>query len=398
MTSRILYLATADARGHLMRAQLLVHALREARARVDVLTTSDAGRDFLSRFGIDAAVLSRHYAVQFDAQQNMLRRQTNRNVAHYVVRPTRMGRDMMRLNAAFRQADLVINDSFHPALLFMGALPPWRRKVVHVYGGSLRRALTANFEGQLPGALARAFGRFVAWQIDSARCGIEHDFASEIHETAQSARALRYQLPTPVPVVQVIPASNEPVRAVAAIYLNPHFQDVALARALCNGLHASGFAQHRVGEGYAGLDGWLDVDPDWVTRAANAQLIVSAPGMAALSIAHVYQQPILLVLTDQPEQAANAARAAQLRLTHRVVMWHGDATQFQQQVQQAATELMRTPGTPAQTAAGQTRARARIDAWTTRILGLLDVNHAGYASHAHRPAWRVDAENGAQES
>ena len=32
MMPRIVYLATADARGHLMRAQLLVHALRAAGA------------------------------------------------------------------------------------------------------------------------------------------------------------------------------------------------------------------------------------------------------------------------------------------------------------------------------------------------------------------------------
>lgn len=76
MMPRIVYLATADARGHLMRAQLLVHALRRAGAEVDVLTTSDAGQRFLAGFGIEAAILSRHYAVQFDTRQNMLRRAT----------------------------------------------------------------------------------------------------------------------------------------------------------------------------------------------------------------------------------------------------------------------------------------------------------------------------------
>ena len=86
MMPRIVYLATADARGHLMRAQLLVHALHAAGAQVDVLTTSDAGQAFLAAFDIDAAVLSRHYAVQFDERQNMLRDATDRNVAHYVFR------------------------------------------------------------------------------------------------------------------------------------------------------------------------------------------------------------------------------------------------------------------------------------------------------------------------
>ncbi|ALX12865.1 hypothetical protein P350_15620 [Burkholderia cepacia JBK9] len=366
MMPRIVYLATADARGHLMRAQLLVHALRAAGAQVDVLTTSDAGRAFLAAFDLDAAVLSRHYAVQFDERQNMLRDATDRNVAHYVFRPTRMLRDIVRLRAIVRDADLVINDSFHPALLFMGAVPGWRRRVVHVYGGSLRRALTANFDARLPRVLARAFARIVDWQIDSALGCIEHDFAYDDADDAQRSR-LHCRLPTPVPVVAELPL---PEPAAAAVYLNPHFRDVALADALSAGMRDAGLAAHRVGEGYAGHDGWTGVDADWPTRAAHAPLIVSAPGMAALSIARVYRRPILLVQTDQPEQASNAARAAQLQLAHRVVTWRGDAAAFRQAVGQAASELMRDPGSPAGTLAGREHARARVDAWTSRILAL----------------------------
>ncbi|WP_205169576.1 hypothetical protein [Burkholderia sp. LMG 13014] len=366
MMPRIVYLATADARGHLMRAQLLVHALRAAGAAVDVLTTSDAGQAFLAAFGVDATVLSRHYAVQFDERQNMLRDATDRNVAHYVFRPTRMLRDIARLRAIVRDADLVINDSFHPALLFMGAMPGWRRRIVHVYGGSLRRALTANFDARLPRALARAFARIVDWQIDSARCCIEHDFAYDAADDAQQSH-LHCRLPTPVPVVAERPAS-EP--AAAAVYLNPHFRDIALADALSAGMRDAGLASHRVGEGYAGHDGWTGVDADWATRAAHAPLIVSAPGMAALSIARVYRRPILLVQSDQPEQASNAARAARLHLVHRVVTWRGDAVAFRREVGQAAAELMRHPGPQAGTIAGREHARARVEAWTSRLLAL----------------------------
>ncbi|RQR39215.1 hypothetical protein [Burkholderia sp. Bp9142] len=366
MMPRIVYLATADARGHLMRAQLLVHALRAAGAQVDVLTTSDAGQAFLAAFGIDAAVLSRHYAVQFDARQNMLRDATDRNVAHYVFRPTRMLRDIARLRAIVRDADLVINDSFHPALLFMGAMPGWRRRVVHVYGGSLRRALTTNFDARLPRMLARAFARVVDWQIDSALCCIEHDFAYDAADEVRRSR-MHCRLPTPVQVVAELPAS-EP--AAAAVYLNPHFRDIALADALSAGMRDAGLATHRVGEGYAGHDGWTGVDAGWATRAAHAPLIVSAPGMAALSIARVYHRPILLVQTDQPEQASNAARAARLQLVHRVVTWRGDAAAFRREVGQAAADLMRNPGTQAGTVSGREHARARVDAWTSRLLAL----------------------------
>ncbi|MCA3918550.1 MAG: hypothetical protein IOC37_07570, partial [Burkholderia sp.] len=48
----------------------------------------------------------------------------------------------------------------------------------------------------------------------------------------------------------------------------------------------------------------------------------------------------------------------------------GDAAAFRQAVGQAAIELMRDPGTPAGTLAGREHARARVDAWTSRILAL----------------------------
>ncbi|MFM0289598.1 glycosyltransferase family protein [Paraburkholderia megapolitana] len=365
MTPRIVYLATADARGHLMRAQLLVHALRQDGAQVEVLTTSDAGQRFLAGFGIEAEILSSHYAVQFDSRQNMLRGATNRNVAHYIFRPGRMLRDIARLCRVARHADLIVNDSFHPALLFMGTLPGWRHKVLHVYGGSLKAALLGNFDGVRPRSVGRAFGWIVGRQIEAARSCIEHDFA---YELAATERSSRYRLPTPVPLVGPQPHAEQDG---AAVYLNPHFSDPGLADALCVGIADAGLTSHRVGEGYAGQDGWLAVDPDWASRAAHAQLIVSAPGMAALSIALIYRRPIMLVLTDQPEQATNAARAAQLGLVHRVVTWHGDADDFREQVAHAATELTASGKSAEQTVpAGRERAQARVDAWIARLLAL----------------------------
>ncbi len=363
MSARILYLATADARGHLMRAQLLVHALRAAGAHVEVLTTSEQGQDFLQRFGITAPILSRHYAVQFDSQQNMLRQATNRNVAHYLFRPGRMLRDILQLRRRLRSADLVINDSFHPALLYMGMLPGWRRKVVHVYGASLKVALLNNFAGMWPRQFGRLFGWIVGRQIDAARARIEHDFAYEVDDT--QAPAL-YRLPTPVALAEALP---EALAVGAAVYLNPHFREPGLADALETGLDDAGLDRHLVGEGYAGRSGWLGVDPHWASRAARAQLLVSAPGMAALSIARVYQRPIILVVSDQPEQVSNAARARQLQLLHRVVTWRGDVADFRRQVAEAAQQLSAAAPAPDATL-GNRRAQARIDAWVSRLLGL----------------------------
>ena len=379
MSMRIVYLATADARGHLMRAQLLVHALREAGASVDVLTTSDAGQRFLARFGISSAVLSRRYAVQFDTRQNMLRSRTNWNVAAYVFLPTRLLRDVIRLRHAVRDAVLVINDSFHPALLVMGTMPAWRHKIVHVYGGSLKRALAHNFDGVLPRRLARAFERVVDWQLGSARACIEHDFAYDVDGGLQASS---YRLPTPVSVIPAAPdgtaasaIGTTPART-AAVYLNPHFCDRALAAALSAGLGDAGLQAHKVGEGYAGHDGWLGVDEAWAERAASSALIVSAPGMAALSIALVYGRPIVLLVTDQPEQLANAEQAVQLKLAHRVVRWRGDADAFRREVAHAAAALTDGPVAAQSVEAGRGRARARVEAWTATMLALAEVQPA----------------------
>lgn len=372
MPPRILYLATADARGHLMRAQLLTHALREAGAQVRVLTTSDEGARFLAGFGIDAPVLSRHYAVQFDTQQNMLRRETDRNVALYMFRPERMLRDVWRLRAHFRDADLVVNDSFHPALLLMGWLPLWRRKVVHVYGASLRHALETNFGGRMPGFVARLFGRIVAWQIDRSLARIEHDFA--YGEPRHDERG-RHRLATPVAVVDAVDRGDATQHRVAAVYLNPHFQEPALADGLEQGLADAGVPAHLVGEGYAHRPHWHARDEHWIEAAAHSAFIVSAPGMAALSIAAVYRRPILLLLTDQPEQAINAGRAAQLGLAHRVVVWRGDAPKFARAVAGAAQELLAATADDAvRTADGRQAAIERLQHWVVLLHGLAASN------------------------
>ncbi len=365
MTPRIVYLATADARGHLMRAQLLVHALRDAGAQVDVITTSQAGQRFLAGFGIEASILSQHYAMQFDTRQNMLRRASNRNVVRYMAHPARMLRDLLQLRRALRGSAILVNDSFHPAALFLGMLPVGRRKVVHVYGGSLREAVLSNFDGTTPGRFSRLFRRVVGWQMDAARARLEHDFSYAIPDP-DPASGSDCTLPTPVPLAGPVSLATPDT---AAVYLNPHFRDTSLAQALCEGIADAGLAAYRVGEGYAGNDGWVGVDPDWVSRAAHAGVIVSAPGMAALSVALVYGRPIILVLTEQPEQASNAQRAMQLRIAHRTVTWRGDAHDFRHQVREAASALTSSAPAPA-VASGRVQAQARIDAWTVRLIAL----------------------------
>ena len=156
---------------------------------------------------------------------------------------------------------------------------------MHVYGGSLKVALLSNFEGRLPGFLARSFAAVIGWQSNAARGSSEQDFSCD---QAQKMAPSRYRLPTPVAVAKPLPeAAKKPY---AAVYLNPHFQNKAMADSLCEGLHDAALSMHLVGEGLEGHVHWRGVDKDWVSRAAQSAMIVSAPGMAALSVARIYQR------------------------------------------------------------------------------------------------------------
>jgi hypothetical protein len=91
----------------------------------------------------------------------------------------------------------------------------------------------------------------------------------------------------------------------AAVYLNPHFADPSVAASLEAALSAEGYAMHAVGEGYAARAGWRPYDQSFADVAAAADLLVSAPGMGAVSMARLFGVPFLALLTDQPEQRAN---------------------------------------------------------------------------------------------
>jgi hypothetical protein len=169
------------------------------------------------------------------------------------------------------------------------------------------------------------------------------------------------------------------------VYLNPHFCDRSLAAALVAGLGDAGLQAHKVGEGYAGCDGWRGVDEAWAERAARSALIVSAPGMAALSIALVYGRPIVLLVTDQPEQRTNAEKAILMNLAHRVVRWRGDADAFRREVAHAAAALTDAPASVQRIEAGRQGARERVEAWTAALLALAEAQPV-------QAVWRPTAE------
>lgn len=312
---RILWLAAADARGHLMRAHLMRGLLAREGVRVDVVTTSDEGRAFLAALGTPARVLSREYHVSFDARQNMARRRTEACVARYFARPDGFLRDLATIEAAAREADLVVND-FHPLLL---AAPVFARlRVVHVFGENLWRAIERNFEGRLPRGLERLYAAAMRALRARAFAEVEHSLAAP--EGGLGARLFR--LPPIVPAPRI---GRAEVRAalglaqgerLAAVYLNPHFRDPGLAAALERALAEARFRVHAVGEGYAARPGWLARDARLADAVAAADLFVSTPGMGAVGQACVHGVPLLAIATDQPEQAWNLAALEAARGTH----------------------------------------------------------------------------------
>jgi len=295
-----------------MRCQLLVKALRARGCAIDVMTTSAEGRRFLSAFGVEADILSEHYRVEFDARHNMARRRTEWRLLRYFFSSQRWVRDLPRLAARARGAALVVNDSFHPALLLSplypaGTLPP----VVHIYGNNLRPALEQNFRGRLPQVVARTFQRAMSSCTDRAFARIEHGLSAPPEGCESAPRTFR------VPPVVALPARSRselrgtlgigPGQRLAVAYLNPHFRDPVIAEEVEIAMSKLGLRLYGVGEGYAERPGWRAWDIQLADAVGAADLFVSAPGLGALAQARALGVPLVALVADQPEQAANLA-------------------------------------------------------------------------------------------
>lgn len=310
---RVLWLALADARGHLMRAQLAHGALARRGVSVDVVTTSRAGVEFLAAFGVRAERLSSRFRLEYDEHQNLLRARNEAGMLRYLALGLRA--DRRRLARLAEGADLCVNDSFHPALLFA----PRGCRVVQVYGRHMRRAVEENFAGR----------RFSPAYAAAMRALVERSFACIEHTLGESGRAASvHRLPPllarPRREAAAVRAAlgAGPGRRLAVVYLNPHFRDPRVAEAVERGL--AGWVVHAVGEGYATRPGWRGVDPDLASVVAAADVLVSTPGMGALAQASVFGTPLVALVTDQPEQQRNLAFLDGARFPRAIVPLAGD--------------------------------------------------------------------------
>lgn len=298
---RILWLAVAEARGHLMRATLAQQLLSESGVAVDIVTTSRAGVEFAATFGATADVLPGAYHLVYDGQQNLARMRSRLAAVRYLA--AGCSRDLAELAERARGAQLLVNDSFHPALLVAalgnGVLA---RRVVHLHCENTRLAVEATGGRGPLGLLVRAsmmrarrIEIVVGDAAEHARFG-ESDAGGTIRLPALVA------LPRPRPIVRA-ERGVRPGERFAVVYLNPYFRDPALASAIEDALR--GHRVHAVGEGFAGRPGWIARDPRLADAVAAADVFVSAPGAGAVTMARTFGTPLVAIATDQPEQRKN---------------------------------------------------------------------------------------------
>ena len=307
---RLLWVATADARGHLMRAQLLWHELTRAGAQVEMWTTSASGVEFLDSCGVPARLLSPHYRVEFDSRQNMRALATDWRTAHYLLNPGRLKKDLATLAQRAQGTDLVINDSFHPALLGAPVLERGRRmRVVHVYAHQLRSALENHYVNRLPPRAARLFGSSMARLIARAHGRIQHSVAFLGADQVDGVWRLPPVMARPTLTRAAVRERMGvgPQAKVAAVYLNPHFTAPEVAQGLEDACAQAGLQLYGVAEGYARRRGWTATDPLFSSVVAAADVYLSSPGMGALNQARALGVPFLALLSRQPEQLGNVA-------------------------------------------------------------------------------------------
>jgi len=250
-------------------------------------------------------VLTGGFRIAFDDLHRMSRARTIAGGLRCLLSPSGLKADRRALQKLALGADLIINDSFHPALVLWD---PMATKIVHVHGEHLLEATLAGLDGVLPRRLCARYRRMLTSLLGRAHGRILHTLHSVRGERIDGS----HRLP---PITAPITRTREEVRSslgvepgqkLATIYLNPHFADEAIARALESAVRRQGFALHGVNEAWARRrPGWRATDPCFNEVVHASDLFVSGAGMAALELARRSGVPFLCLEGEQPEQQRN---------------------------------------------------------------------------------------------
>jgi hypothetical protein len=343
----ILWLAVDEARGHLMRAHLVRRLLADHGIAVDIATTSERGRDFLGAFGDPALVLRGEYRLAYDPLHNLEPRGSARALGRYAASPLGLARDLAAVHRWAHAYDLVVDDSFHPALVLGGVSPALGHRLVHVYGQHLPYAVEATFRQRFHRSgptLVRAFRRACA----SAHARVEHTLDLE-RPGDPSGREFR------LPPLIAAPGRSRarvrealgvaPARRLAVVYLNPRFSDPALAHALIEGLERRKLHVHAIGEGLPRSSRWHRWDRRLTDVIAAADVLVAGAGMGALGHVAAFGVPFVALASRQPEQARNLDDLARCARVHAVVDVN-DRPGFPASLDRALVDVVDRPRAP----------------------------------------------------
>ncbi len=302
-----------------MRAHLARRVLAEGATAVDILTTSDAGRSFLAALGSPARVLPSRYRLLYDGRHNLRAEESARLLRRYLVSPRGLVRDVATMRRWSEDYDLVVDDSFHPSLVLGSLDPRWRRRIVHVRGDNLQGAVAQTLRDDVPWggrALAAAFELACA----GAGATVEHTLRPADTPRARAVVRLPPLIASPTRCAAEVRAElGAHDRPLAAVYLNPHFDDRRLAAAIVDALADRGFVVHAVAEGLAPRAPWRAYDPRLTDVIAAADVLVAGPGMGALAHVAAYGVPMLALASRQPEQQRNLATLRSLPVASAVV-------------------------------------------------------------------------------
>ncbi|MFB6351979.1 MAG: hypothetical protein ABEN55_02025 [Bradymonadaceae bacterium] len=210
----------------------------------------------------------------------------------------------------------MVND-FHPALLLGGFLQGDDLPIVHVHGSDQWRAMERPFQQPVGSWVNPVYERLlrrlrhagVARIVHRPLAGFRADWTASEH----------VELPPLVPhadgrvgVAQAIgqrltePEAGAGDRPQVAAYLNPHFRDPDVPRAIEGATERLEAKLEGVAERFTDRTGWRRREPGFTGRAAEADLLVSAPATEMIGLSRTYGLPLLMVLSNRPEQRRNA--------------------------------------------------------------------------------------------
>lgn len=290
--NRLLYLAVADGRGHLIRAAQLRKLLGKHGISVDVLTTDAAGQAFLDELGVKADRLRGGYSLHFNATQNMDLPRAQRSLLGYLLTPWRCLRHALWLKVLSWKYDHgIVNDSLHPAPLLAAAL--FGVKVTNVVG----EHILSTTEDQLQSHWVMK--RLFHWAMRKCK--------TVVHVTG--TEPVGNQLPTLIPRPKRRAGLPSPL---AAVYLNPLWADDTVGMNIVAACEHWGYTVVGVSEALAGriYGRWVDVDPDFCDVIFAADIVISTPSAATLTQVMTFGKPFIALTSNQPEQERNLAAVA----------------------------------------------------------------------------------------